>query len=162
MDTLAQLTSASVAALQEIAPSVPLPQPPTPDVPTVPLPVPQTPIAASSLSTITGHISQANQVAQQVAGAMRVAGDLRAATDGLRDGTLKASDFARQGLHGEAKVVFDGAPSAAKSVVSGLFHLIPLPGSPETHRTKHVTKTRWKTKTNMHTVSATREVEKTN
>ena len=163
LDAVAQLTSASVQALQDIAPSVPLPQPPTPDIPTVPgvpVPVPQAPIAASSLSTITGHISQANQVAQQVAGAMRVAEDLRAATDGLRDGALKASDFARQGLHGEAKAVFDSASSAAKSVVSGLFHLIPLPGSPEAHGTKHVTKTHWKTKTNTHTVSTTREVEK--
>ncbi|KAH3978109.1 hypothetical protein HBH52_104470 [Parastagonospora nodorum] len=191
LDAMAQLTSASVEALQDIAPSVPLPQPPTPNIPTVPepivppsapgvpappapappapgvplppLPVPQAPIASSSLSTIVGHISQANQVAQQVTGAMRVAEDLRAATDSLRNGAQKASDFVRQGLHEEAKAAFDGASSAAKSVVSDLFHLIPLPGSPEAHHTKHVTKTHWKTKTKTktRTVPATREVEKT-
>ncbi|EAT83099.2 hypothetical protein SNOG_09834 [Parastagonospora nodorum SN15] len=126
LDAMAQLTSASVEALQDIAPS-------------------------------------ANQVAQQVTGAMRVAEDLRAATDSLRNGAQKASDFVRQGLHEEAKAAFDGASSAAKSVVSDLFHLIPLPGSPEAHHTKHVTKTHWKTKTKTktHTVPATREVEKT-
>jgi hypothetical protein len=92
---------------------------------------------------------------------MRVAEELRAATDGLRNGAQKASNFVKQGLHEEAKAAFDGASSAAKSVVSGLFHLIPLPGSPEAHHTKHFTKTHWKTKTKTHTVSAMREVEKT-
>ncbi|KAL5118588.1 hypothetical protein ACEQ8H_003439 [Pleosporales sp. CAS-2024a] len=142
LDEMARLMEASMIALQQAAPSLPMsppgmpppdvvpppPPPPPPVFPPIPPIAGAPPFPASPLLTIANQMSLANQLAGQIPGAQGVAQDLGQATNRLRDGAQQAHDLMKQNLVGQAQSVFSGASKLVKGLVNGLFGSPPLPG----------------------------------
>jgi hypothetical protein len=124
-------------------------------------PYPLSPPANPPMVTITNHLSRFNDVAQKFPKARKVAGNLKKATDGLRDGIKKAGGLIEQGLHDTANSAIDGAADAAISLVGDLFGLFPLPGSPQAQATEHITATRYRTITATVVREVTRKIQNT-